>query len=740
MLVTRGGDRLVGAIVGLLLFGFLGSERVAWGEERIPTREFRLYDGFDGKLALDWEVIRPNPETASLTKNPGKLTITSEYGGLHTEARTGKSAKNLYMIPNPAKDGGDFVVTTCIDGFHPTGCFQHAGPHIYDDDNHYLKANIGYSYQGTVVGSPMEINGCFCDQGLFEYVPNLKWERFWLRIIKRGNVYESAYSTDGKTYTICAEQVWGNGAPKKVGLGVMDEDQSPPKQDAAFDFFEVRSLTAEEKNDPVYQQRQKLQGIWEFVSSQADGQSMPKDPLSRFEFRGMSLLMTERGRSLTTQYALDPTKQPKEMKITRPSSDATTAIYHLDGDSLVVCMSSLPDAPTPTELETKEGDGRLLVTLKRMPAVKAAAVARSAVPFRLYFLRLDSNRDQMLTKEELLVDYPSAEAAKQGSEVFDLLDGNHDGKLSLEEFNKRSSKVQYLQMDLDANGSLSVDELINGAMRGVSEDQAAQIFAGFDSNGDGRVTFEEFQAKRRQAPAHAAAAGANARPALPPVAVPVAREFRVAAEAPRPRESANNLKRIGLAMHNHHDTFQAFPAGYSADKEGKPLLSWRVCLLPYFEKADLYNEFHLDEPWDSPHNKKLIEKMPDVYRAQGSKSKPGMTNYLGVSGADGVFVRPRPGEHPNNRLGTSMRQITDGTSNTIMVVEVADESAVIWTKPGDFAPKKDKPLQGLVGLRPGGFLAGFADGSVRFMADSIEADVLKALFTKSGGEAVKPPR
>jgi hypothetical protein len=75
-----------------------------------------------------------------------------------------------------------------------------------------------------------------------------------------------------------------------------------------------------------------------------------------------------------------------------------------------------------------------------------------------------------------------------------------------------------------------------------------------------------------------------------------------------------------------------------------------------------------------------------------------------------------------------------------MVVEVADESAVIWTKPGDFAPKKDKPLQGLVGLRPGGFLAGFADGSVRFLADSIEADVLKALFTKSGGEAVKVPR
>jgi hypothetical protein len=71
---------------------------------------------------------------------------------------------------------------------------------------------------------------------------------------------------------------------------------------------------------------------------------------------------------------------------------------------------------------------------------------------------------------------------------------------------------------------------------------------------------------------------------------------------------------------------------------------------------------------------------------------------------------------------------------------VADESAVIWTKPGDFSPKKDKPLQGLLGLRPGGFLAGFADGSVRLIPETVEASVLKALFTKSGGEVVRLPR
>ena len=155
-------------------------------------------------------------------------------------------------------------------------------------------------------------------------------------------------------------------------------------------------------------------------------------------------------------------------------------------------------------------------------------------------------------------------------------------------------------------------------------------------------------------------------------------------EASRRAQSPNNLKQIALSLHNYHDAFGAFPAGYNADADGKPLLSWRVHMLPFIEQAQLYEQFHLDEPWDSPHNKALIEQMPAVYRSPNSTGKPGMSNYLGVSGADGVFVRPQPGQ----KLGTQFAQITDGTSNTIMTVEVPDESAVIWTKPGDFAPRK----------------------------------------------------
>ena len=76
----------------------------------------------------------------------------------------------------------------------------------------------------------------------------------------------------------------------------------------------------------------------------------------------------------------------------------------------------------------------------------------------------------------------------------------------------------------------------------------------------------------------------------------------------------NNLKQIGLAMHNYHAMHKTFPPAYTVDKAGKPLLSWRVLILPYLEQDALYKEFHLDEPWDSEHNRALIDRMPATYR------------------------------------------------------------------------------------------------------------------------------
>ena len=190
--------------------------------------------------------------------------------------------------------------------------------------------------------------------------------------------------------------------------------------------------------------------------------------------------------------------------------------------------------------------------------------------------------------------------------------------------------------------------------------------------------------------------------------------------------STNNLRQIGIAMHNFHDVHKQFPAADGAGKDRKPKLSWRVHILPFIEQQSLFNQFKLDEPWDSAHNKKLIDKMPKVYATPGSKvADKHMTNYLTVRGKDTMFP---PGQ------ATRMSHLRDGTSNTAMVLEVNDEHAVIWTKPDDFEPDKDDPLKGVVGLRSGKFLVLLGDAAVLTLPDTLSKETIKAMYTRAGGE------
>src|SRR5262249_25771193 len=126
---------------------------------------------------------------------------------------------------------------------------------------------------------------------------------------------------------------------------------------------------------------------------------------------------------------------------------------------------------------------------------------------------------------------------------------------------------------------------------------------------------------------------------------------QAAREAARRNASMNNLKQIAIALLNHHDTYKRFPAPSIKDKEGNPLLSWRVKILPFIDENELYKEFHLDEPWDSDHNKKLIARMPKVYASPNAPNQNGTTVYLGVAGAGNFFGTP-------NEL--SIRNIIDG--------------------------------------------------------------------------------
>jgi hypothetical protein len=196
-------------------------------------------------------------------------------------------------------------------------------------------------------------------------------------------------------------------------------------------------------------------------------------------------------------------------------------------------------------------------------------------------------------------------------------------------------------------------------------------------------------------------------------------------------KTQNNLKQIGIACHNFHDTMGFMPLDIT-DPAGRPILSWRVLLLPYLEQDNLYKQLDLTKPWDDPRNAKLLEKMPDVFRVYGRDGhEKGLTYFQmpmsprAVPGGDPFLV-------PGRRL--PILGITDGTSNTIMVVEAAD--AVNWAKPGDLRFEQ-VTLQKVGSPDRKWFHALFADGSVRMLRkDKLTDHQLKGLMTVNGGEVV----
>ena len=151
------------------------------------------------------------------------------------------------------------------------------------------------------------------------------------------------------------------------------------------------------------------------------------------------------------------------------------------------------------------------------------------------------------------------------------------------------------------------------------------------------------------------------------------------------KASQKNLKQIALAIIGHSDT--ATPNGMmprdTTDKDGKPLLSWRVAILPELGEADLYEQFKLDEPWDSKTNMAPIEKMPKVFAPTRVKAEKGETFYRGFTGADTAFEAGKQLTFPAS--------FTDGLSNTILVVEAGEPC--IWMKPGDWPMPRTNPCR-----------------------------------------------
>lgn len=256
------------------------------------------------------------------------------------------------------------------------------------------------------------------------------------------------------------------------------------------------------------------------------------------------------------------------------------------------------------------------------------------------------------------------------------------------------------------------------------------------------------------------------------------------------QRSLNNLKQILLAFHNYHDTYGYFPSDIRG-KDGKPLLSWRVAILPFIEQDAVFRQFKLDEPWDSEHNLKLLAQMPNVYRV-GIEPKGATHTYYQVFAGPGTPFDPNPaagtpgaggaiGGAPGGEAGgagapaapggagqpgatvppgapgfgaaaapdgtggaapapagpprVTLAHITDGTSNTFGVVEAGPP--VAWTKPADIPYDPKQPFPKLAGPFPDVLHVSMLDGSAHAIRRGLDAKVLRVYVTANDGEVTE---
>jgi len=197
----------------------------------------------------------------------------------------------------------------------------------------------------------------------------------------------------------------------------------------------------------------------------------------------------------------------------------------------------------------------------------------------------------------------------------------------------------------------------------------------------------------------------------------------------------NNLKQIGLALHNYHDMHGCFPPAYFADEQGRPMHSWRVLILPQLERSDLYARYRFDEPWDGPHNRLLHDELVSEFQCPGdvNDAHPKTVSYLAVVGPDTAW----PGKESRR-----FTDFLDGTSQTILLAEVAD-SGVIWCEPRDLHSDQmlldieGKAGQGISSSHMSGAHFLFGDGSVHFLQETVDRDTIHALLTPRGRESLE---
>ncbi len=219
---------------------------------------------------------------------------------------------------------------------------------------------------------------------------------------------------------------------------------------------------------------------------------------------------------------------------------------------------------------------------------------------------------------------------------------------------------------------------------------------------------------------------AVAIPAVAGILLPTVSDVRTAAQN---TQSLNNLRQLALGCLNYESAYMQFPGDREmSGEEADHKFSWRVHILPFVEANNVYNQIHFDEPWDSEHNKTLHDQMPEIFKSPLSKAAPGMTVYRGFGGEGGVLGG---GER---KIGFA--QIIDGSSNTILVLEVDDELATPWMKPECLDPDGEV-RENIFGNRKS-LNSVFCDGSTQKIPATVSPEDLQHLLERNDGNVVDP--
>ncbi len=217
-----------------------------------------------------------------------------------------------------------------------------------------------------------------------------------------------------------------------------------------------------------------------------------------------------------------------------------------------------------------------------------------------------------------------------------------------------------------------------------------------------------------------------------------------AREAGRLATCQNNLKNIGIAILNYESEHHSLPPPFVADKDGKPMHSWRVLILPYLDRRDLYDQYKFDEPWNGPNNRELSKHWPRIFTCPADQhvfaNDAGSTSYVAIVG-----------KHPLWRLGAprKLANLADASS-TVMLLEVAN-SDINWMEPRDFAlddpssqtavaPNSTRAIGHIAssgfflrGATERGASVAFADGHTEFLpADVVNSNEFDSLLTIGG--------